>query len=66
MLGEWEGRREGGREGRACLLPPVLYFFRKDAIISPQEGGTAWIIRQCGSSGWGHRHPRGHFLFPVA
>lgn len=46
MLGEWEGKgREGEKEGSPS--PSCSLFFRKDAIISSQEGGTEYIIRQC-------------------
>lgn len=60
------GGKERGRERREGLpSPSCSSVFRKDAIISPQEGGTEWIIRQCGGSGWGLRHPQGHFLLLI-
>lgn len=60
------GGKERGREPREGLAsPPCSLFFRKDAIISPQEGGTERIIRRCGGRGWGLRHPQDHFLLLI-
>lgn len=41
------GKEKGGREGRARLLPPVLYFSERMQSSLPQEGGTEYIIRLC-------------------
>lgn len=37
VLGEWEGRREGGSQGRACFLPPVLYISERMQSSLPRK-----------------------------